>query len=133
MKTFLMFIALFIVNMSFLVYESDLNRYIQLQTYLKAVAEEAACGAAMYYDEEAYSRGFMVINRTEGEKYLEELLDQARLRLNLKETFTLSGQMETGESDVVVILELECADVFRLPYLTKNRIIRGAKYELARQ
>lgn len=131
MKTFLMFLALFIVNMSFVVYQGDLNRYIRLQTFLKATAEEAACGAALYYDEEAYSRGFMVINQTEGEKYLAELLLQAEEKLDLKGEFTLAGEIEAGDKDVVVTLELNCEDLFRLPYLKKDKVLRSAKYELA--
>ena len=126
-----MFLALFIINMSFVVYQGDLDRYVRLQTFLKATAEEAACAAALYYDEEAYSRGFMEINQAEGEKYLEELLFQAEEKLKLGGDFSLTGYMEVEDREVMVTLELNCEDLFRLPYLKKDKVLRSAKYELA--
>lgn len=131
MKTFLMFLALFIINMSFVVYQGDLDRYVRLQIFLKATAEEAACGAALYYDEEAYGNGFMEINRAEGDKYLEELLFQAEEKLKLNGDFSLTGHMEVEDREVVVTLELNCENLFRLPYLKRDKVLRSAKYELA--
>lgn len=94
MKVFIVFIALLIVNMTFITYQGDLNRYVRLQTFMKAVAEEAAAGAALYYDEVAYSNGSMVINREEGEKYIEYLLTRAEQTLDLKEGESLTAEME---------------------------------------
>ena len=59
MKVFLVFIGLMLVNITFIAYQGDLHRYLRIQEFLKATAEECACGAAQYYDEEAYSRGLM--------------------------------------------------------------------------
>lgn len=130
MKTFLMFLAIFIISMSFVVYQGDIDQYTRLQTFLKATAEEAACVAALYYDEEAFSRGFMVINGAEGEKYLAELILQTEDKLSLRGDFDISGSMEIGDKDVVVTLELNCDNLFRLPFLRKNKVVRSAKYEL---
>jgi ABC-type Fe3+ transport system substrate-binding protein len=142
MKVFIVFIALLIVNMTFITYQGDLNRYVQLQTLLKAVAEEAAAGAALYYDEVAYSHGSMVINREEGEKYIEYLLTQAGQMLNIGEGESLTAEMEvmddgSGAADlgvppsVTVTLRLTVTDLFRLPFLSREQVVRSAKYELA--
>ena len=142
MKVFIVFIALLIANITFISYQGDLNRYGRLQTYLKDVAEEAAAGASLYYDEVAYSHGSMVINREEGQKYIEHLLIRAGQTLDLKEGESLNAEMEilddsTGAADpgispaVTVTLHLTVTDLFRLPFLTKEQVVRSAKYELA--
>lgn len=142
MKVFIIFIALLIANVTFISYQGDLNRYVRLQTYLKAVAEEAAAGAALYYDEVAYSHGSMVINREEGQKYIEHLLARAGQTLDLKEGESLNAGIEilddsNGAADrgispaVTVTLHLTVTDLFRLPFLTKEQVVRSAKYELA--
>ncbi|HAF60316.1 MAG TPA: hypothetical protein PLD22_06905 [Bacillota bacterium] len=142
MKVFIVFIALLIVNMTFITYQGDLNRYVRLQTFMKAVAEEAAAGAALYYDEVAYSNGSMVINREEGEKYIEYLLTRAEQTLDLKEGESLTAEMEVMDDgsgaaeqgvspSVTVTLRLTVADLFRLPFLSREQVVRSAKYELA--
>ena len=142
MKVFIVFIALLIVNMTFITYQGDLNRYVRLQTFMKAVAEEAAAGAALYYDEVAYSNGSMVINREEGEKYIEYLLTRAEQTLDLKEGESLTAEMEVMDDgsgaaeqgvspSVTVTLLLTFADLFRLPFLSREQVVRSAKYELA--
>ncbi len=142
MKVFIVFIALLVVSMTFVTYQGDLNRYVQLQTFLKAAAEEAAAGAALYYDEVAYSHGLMIINRVEGEKYIEDLVNRARHRLDLKPGESLSAEVEVrDDSDaaadrgpapfVTVTLRLRVKDMFRLPFLSREEVVRSAKYELA--
>ncbi len=142
MKVFILFLALLIVNVTFISYQGDMNRYVQLQTFLKAVAEEAAAGAALYYDENAYSHGSMIINREEGERYIEDLLTRATVKLQLNEGESLtaetvvmddnSGAADFGVSpSVTVTLRLTVADLFRLPFLEREQVVRSAKYELA--
>ena len=142
MKVFIIFIALLIANITFISYQGDLNRYVRLQTYLKAVAEEAAAGAALYYDEVSYSHGSMIINKEEGEKYIKHLLIRAGQTLDLREGENLTAEMEvlddsngaadTGASPAVTVtLSLTVTDLFRLPFLTKEQVVRSAKYELA--
>jgi ABC-type Fe3+ transport system substrate-binding protein len=142
MKVFIVFIALLMVSMTFITYQGDLNRYVRLQTFMKAVAEEAAAGAALYYDEVAYSNGSMVINREEGEKYIEYLLTRAEQTLDLKEGESLTAEMEVMDDgsgaaeqgvspSVTVTLRLTVADLFRLPFLSREQVVRSAKYELA--
>ncbi len=142
MKVFILFIALLILNMSFVSYIGDLNRYVQLQAFLKAVAEEAATGSALYYDEGAYSNGDMIINRAEGEKYIEYLLGQTKQKLKMSAGESLFAEMDilddsNGAADmgvspsVTVTLHLTVTDLFRLPFLSRKQVVRSAKYELA--
>jgi hypothetical protein len=138
MKVFIVFIGLLILNVTFITYQGDLNRYVQLQNYLKAVAEECASGASLYYDEEAYSEGLMVINRVEAIKYVEDRVGRAFDSLNLEEKESLSYDIEiiddsSGENlspYVIVTLRLNTNDLFRLSFLKVNRVVRSAKYEL---
>lgn len=142
MKVFIVFIAFLIVNTTFITFAGDLNRYVRLQTYMKAAAEEAAAGAALYYDEEAFSRGMMVINREEGEKYISGQIAQIERNLDLKEGESLRAEVEVvddreGAADpgappaVTVTLCLTVTDLFRLPFVCREQVVRSARYELA--
>jgi hypothetical protein len=142
MKVFIVFLGLLIINVSFITYHGDLNRYVQLQRYLKDLAEEGAAGVAMYYDEEAYGKGLMIINREEGEKYISFLLDKAEEKLGFLDIKDINGDIEIfddGEGAggpgatprVTVILRLTVNDMFRLPFLNREQVVTGAQYELA--
>lgn len=143
MKVFIVFIGLLFVNVTFITYQGDLDRYIQLQTFLKSVAEECAAGAALYYDEEAYSQGLMIINQGEAEKYADDIVERATHTLALGEGENLSYEIEFvddstgGAADqgvspsVVVTLRFTTADLFRLSFLKVEQVVRSAKYELA--
>ena len=74
MKVFIVFLGLLIANVTFITYQGDLARYLRLQDFLKATAEECACGAAEYYDEEAFSRGEMLVDAVEAEKYVKYII-----------------------------------------------------------
>jgi len=50
MKVFIVFLGIFLINISFLSYQGDMGRYVRCQAFLKAVAEECAAGSALYYD-----------------------------------------------------------------------------------
>jgi hypothetical protein len=84
----------------------------------------------------------MVINREEGEKYIEYLLTRAEQTLDLKEGESLTAEMEVMDDgsgaaeqgvspSVTVTLRLTVADLFRLPFLSREQVVRSAKYELA--
>lgn len=141
MKVFIIFIGLLILNVTFITYHGDLNHYIQLQTFLKATAEECAAGASLYYDEDAYSRGMMVINQTEANKYVNDLVERASQILSLEDTEGLSYEMKIADDssgdleqgmppNVVVTLRLTTADLFRLSFIKIEQVVRSAKYEL---
>lgn len=154
MKVFIVFLGLLIINLSFLSYQGDMGRYVRCQTFLKAVAEECAAGAALYYDEAAYSDGQMRFYYEEGRKYIEYIVEESRkempLSRNTKITYDVvfqddwlgyegeNGTGTTREEDgeghhipsVTVELTAETEDMFRLPFLEVMKIKRAAKYEL---
>ncbi len=154
MKVFIVFLGLFIINVSFLSYQGDMGRYVRCQTFLKAAAEECAAGAALYYDEEAYAGGEFRFSYEEGRKFieyiLEESLEAAPLPENGNVTFEVRFQddylgydidaessdpewaEESGENipSVTVTLTAVTGDLFHLPFLEMKEIVRAAKYEL---
>lgn len=140
MKILLIFTAILVINMSFIVYQGDMNKYMQAQTYLKITAEECAAGAALYFDEEYFSQGKMVFNYDEGEKYIKYLIEQEESRMPFpkgsKMTYSLGFEddLQGFEKEpipaVTVRLKVETEDLFRLPFLTVTSVERGTKYEL---
>ncbi len=68
-------------------------RLERLQAYLKALAEDCASGAALYFDESGYGRGVLAIDEREGHKY--GLWQTAQAEALLGER--LSGQAESGD------------------------------------
>lgn len=140
MKVFLVFIGLMLVNVTFIAYQGDLHRYLRIQEFLKATAEECACGAAQYYDEEAYSSGVMKVNEAEAEKYVKYIEAKAGAILTKETGGILDYQMEitggaagepSGPPAVAVRLTYTAAsDLFRLPFLSAEQVTRAAKYEL---
>lgn len=146
--------GLLIVNVSFLSYQGDLGRYVRCQTFLKAAAEECAAGAALYYDEEAYSAGRFQFRYEEGRKYIEYLIEESKGKTPLPRdsivTYEVvfrddltgydgedgSGPDESGGGEagnnpsVTVEITAVTGDLFRLPFLEATEIKRAAKYEL---
>ena len=143
MKVMLVFLGLLVLGTVAVAHRGDMERYVRLQAELKALAEECAVGAALYYDEEAYSLGLLVIDRQEAEKYILALTQAAEQRLGPDGGTVLSHSMvikdDVSHSDVLgdtspsvtVQLQLLLPDLFRLPFLTVRQITRGAEYELA--
>jgi hypothetical protein len=62
MKSLIVFMGMLLVCAAFVFYQNDMGRYMRAQTALKALAEECAAGAALYFDEEAYAEGRMIFN-----------------------------------------------------------------------
>lgn len=143
MKIFFVFLGLMIANVTFLFYQSDFSRYLELQTMLKALAEECAAGAALYYEEEEYSRGFFVIQDIEAVQFVEAQISQAEGLLSQGEGKSLSYVIdisddrstdlnrENSSPSVTVTIRLDTEDIFRLSFLKVDHIIRSSKYELA--
>lgn len=143
MKVFLVFIGLMIINITFISYQGDLSRYLQLQNLLKAAAEECAAGAALYYDEEAYSQGLMIIKQEEAEKYVVSQVRQVESVIELEGGGGLTYELSIFDDSspdhadpgvppsVVVSLRLTTTDLFHLPFLEVKQVVRSAKYELA--
>ena len=51
MKVFIVFSAIFMMGLTCIVYQGDMNVYMHEQETLKMIAEEAACQAALELDE----------------------------------------------------------------------------------
>jgi hypothetical protein len=135
MKVFIVFLGIFLINVSFLSYQGDMGRYVRCQAFLKAVAEESAAGAALYYDEAAYSEGQLRFYSAEGLKYIEYIIEESQKEMPLPAgsaiTYEAVFQDEGAEvPSVTVELTASTEDLFRLPFLEVTEIKRAAKYEL---
>ena len=142
MKIFLVFLALCIVDVNFIVFQGDFSHYLQLQNLMKASAEECAAGAGLYYDEEASGMGEMVISKKDAEAYIDAFCKDVRQNSFMPEQGTLSWEctihddrtgLEEGARgpSVEVVLTLDTADLFRQSFIKVDRVQRSAKYELA--
>ncbi len=138
MKVFLVFLGLLIINTGFLAYQGDLGRYVRCQIFMKALAEECAAGAALYYDEEAYSDGELRFYYDESREYIEFLLEESRDRMPLPKGSALYYEAVFEDDllgyeenpSVTVSLTAQTEDLFRLPFLEVTEIKRAAKYEM---
>ena len=138
MKVFIVFLGLLIINLSFLSYHEDMSRYIQAQTFLKALAEECAAGASLYYDEEKYSEGKMIFLYDECRKYTEATIEESKSRMPFSKDSGFQYQISyeddlhgSGEIPAVIVeIKVNTEDLFRLPFLEWTEITRKAKYEL---
>lgn len=145
MKPFIVFIALMIINTGFLAFHTDMTRYEKLQVYLKAAAEEGACGSALYQDEEAYGRGVLAIKKADAEAFAAFYIGQTQ-----KELGDIGGSVDyrleifddekgykgceayglaEGVPAVRLSLKVSCRDLFRLPFLSVTSVKRSAVYQ----
>ena len=140
MKVFIVFMGLLIINVSFLSYQGDLDHYVRCQAFLKAVAEESAAGAALYYDEEAYSAGTFQFDYEESRNYIGYFIEESKKETPLPPdsviTYEVSfqddllGYEDEDNPSVTVRITAEAGDLFRLPFLEVTEIKRAARYEL---
>lgn len=146
MKVFIVFFAMLIINISFLSFNSDMDRYVKLQTHLKAIAEECASGASLFHDQEAYSKGFLSIAEAEANAYIDFVvnkaleIDPAFLRGNVNvealyfddsNGYAYCNEYRINKENpaVVVTLTYFGEDMFRLPFLAVNTASRTATYQ----
>ena len=140
MKTFLVFLSILLVSVTFIAYQGDLAHYMQIQEYLKGLAEECALGAAMYYETEAFGQGALVFSETEANAFVEHMVSQGQTVLNEGREGTLTWSLQLCDeakgfdgSDrdpaTIVTLRYICEDLFRLPFLRVTEISRQAKYQ----
>jgi len=128
MKTFLVFLAMVLVLVSFLTWASDLQRYMSVQSHLKALAEECAGGAALFTDPDAYAQGRLVINETAADQYVRFLIQNAESTPPLA-GMNIQAQLSfSGDGTVVTLICTSPFDLFRLPYLSRYEVRRSASY-----
>lgn len=146
MKVFVVFLAILVLNVSFLCYWSDMDQYALMQKELKELAEECASGAALFRDKEAYSCGNLSIDEVAAEAYLTFLLEKAQTRGSFARAGTIVAHMEifddikgyegseacgiSGNSPAVMVeLTFEGQDLFRLPFARVTTLQRTATYQ----
>lgn len=144
MKILIVFFGLLTVHAGFLVYHGDLGRYVRCQAELKALAEECAAGAALYYDQEEYARGKFVFMEKDGQRYASFLLAQAKHKMSLPSGSLLDYEMRFQDdrngyeprSDgkhypaITVTLTADTGNLFTLPFFEVRQVVRATKYEL---
>lgn len=174
MKVLITGTAIILLNILFLTYQQDIDRYIRAETMLKAITEECAAGAALYSEKTTeHFEGKIIGNPSEMMKYVEYILKNSfnldnnlqpisesyiknvnyylyifddiqthrtikngttieTKPLNFPYTFTDTTGYTTQitEPSVIVTIEIDTTDFFRLPFITKTKVIRSALYEL---
>ena len=86
MKTFILGFAICILLSISGAFGFDNDEYHLAQDRYKAVANDAADAAALFYDQEAFAEGIKVFNKTEGNKAVKDIIKSG---LNLNDS--LSG------------------------------------------
>ncbi len=146
MKVLIVFLGLLLINVSFLSFQSDMDRFEKLQITLKAAAEEAAAGAALCQDEAQYGKGFLVIDSDGAEEYISFVADDVERRLPVHMEAQVDYEMQIFDDEkgydgmtergvekeypaVWVRLTLCSRDLFRLPFLEKTVVRRSATYQ----
>lgn len=145
MKTFLVFCAALLLQVSFLAHYSDLNRFALLQKEVKVLAEECASGAALQLDEASYALGRLVIDEGRAQAFVEEAKERARRSGLLALGGRLRSELVLFDDEkgyagcqiyglppevpgAAVAVTYEGEDLFRLPFLSLNRLSRRAAY-----
>lgn len=105
-------------------------QYEKIQLFLKATAEDCAAGAALYYNEEEYSKGEWCIEENEANKFISSQVRFAEESLKKVCKGSLKYEVIYDSVEVTVKLYYEMEnDLFRLPFLSINKVSRVAKYE----
>lgn len=143
MKVFIVFLGILMVSVSAMVYQGDLGAYGHEQLLLKEAAEECAAGAALFLDEDAYSKGLVVFDYEQGETYIKNYL--AYIKRNSKALSKGIIRYKTEFEDenkgyspsnrekipaVTVEIKVSTEDLFRGPFVEVTSLERRARYEL---
>lgn len=141
MKVFIVFISLLVINVSFLSYQGDMNKFVRQQATLKYIAEECAATAATIVSAEEYANGRIVFDYESGNVYAENFaiytLENWGIKGSIKctlefedEDMGYSLENVNNKPAVTATVKLDTEDIFRLPILSLNSITRKARYQL---
>lgn len=141
MKVFIVFLGLFILQVCYVSYLGDMNRYMARQSELKYMAEECASGAAALWDEKAYGEGELRFDYEKGKVYAEDFVQyrlkdlegakEIRVDLTFEDQYRgYDPKSPPGIPAVTATLLLEGQDLFRLPFLSVTSIQRQSRYEI---
>lgn len=143
MKTYIVFLGLFVVGVFCVCVQGDMGAYAQEQLLLKEAAEECAAGAALLLDEEEYSKGRIVFDYEAGKKYAKDYLEyikrnskaltSGQVEIDMKFEDHEQGFSSTNMSRipaVTVKLFVTTEDMFSVPFIEVTSLERSARYEL---
>ncbi|OEF99445.1 hypothetical protein BHF71_09035 [Vulcanibacillus modesticaldus] len=116
MKAYIIGVAMFVVFISFTIFQQDYNLYQEHLYNLKFVAEESAASAAQYIDVDNYAEGKIIFNRLEGIEAAEYLIIK-QLKLD-KNFMPLSNSYWHERIDYRINFFDESNSVF--PFLYEN-------------
>ena len=146
MKILIVFFAIVILNVTFLCYNTDMDRYVKLQAHLKALAEESAAGAALFVDEKLYSQGILAVDKAAADAYIDFMVKKAEEDAvvyrggSITASTILMDDIRGYEQAeyykiyrrcpaVIVTLLYLGQDLFRLPFACVERVERTATYQ----
>ena len=78
MKIVIVFMAILILNISFLTYQGDMGRYLRAQNTVKAITEECGAGAALFFQTPKFAEGYLVAETNEAQKYIAYILSSSQ-------------------------------------------------------
>ena len=109
MKILLVGIAIIIINVLSITYHADYSRYELTEQALKNEADKCAAAAVLYFDEEAYGDGALLLKDDDAVKAVEGMLDEKCTWL--MHLFDDSGRHRTYENG-----RLTAETAFSYPY-----------------
>lgn len=143
MKVFIVFLGLFMVSVYAIVFQGDLGAYGNEELLLKEAAEECAAGASLLLNEKEFSKGKIVFDYEEGEKYTKNYLAYIKRNSKALSNGVVHYQMEFEDEKkgylssnkdkipaVTVEISVATEDLFRVPFIEVTSLERRARYEL---
>lgn len=143
MKTYIVFLGLFIIGVFAVSFQGDLGRYNHEQLVLKEAAEECAAGAALLIDDEEFADGQIVFDYEKGKAYVDDYLEYIKRNSKALTEGNVSYQIQfedynKGFSDdnsgqipaITVTINVLTEDLFKVPFIEVTSLERSARYEL---
>lgn len=144
MKTYIVFLGLFVIGVFGVSYQGDLGAFVHEELVLKEAAEECAAGASLFLDEDEYAEGKVVFDYDEGRKYAEEYLEYIkrnskaltdgtwRLTMDFEDDRQGYGEWNTDKIPAVLVkIQVRTAeDMFKVPFIQVRSLERSTRYEL---
>ncbi len=134
MKVFIVSVGIILMQLTALVFHSDLTAYNNSKYMLKMLAEECAAGSAVNADADAFNEGNIVFGE-ESRAYTDGLVAYANAYYPVFRDGTVyveSYDATDSAADLYVAVELcytRDTDYFRLPLINVTQIIHASKYE----
>ena len=134
MKVFIVSIGIILMQLTALVFHSDLTAYNNSRFMLKMLAEECAAGSAINAEADAFENGNIVFGAG-ARAYTDDLVAYANAYYPLFRDGTVSVVSYEADGSTVnpyVAVELSYTrdtDYFRLPLINVTQIIHASKYE----